>query len=640
MDEQSENKNDDLINAITSEISDCREDERNAQNMILQVIGTGGSILGVLTGASFFFEDRLIGELATFFSQSLFILSGLILCASYLYIYALGIGNVLRFHYLRGLEDRLSILLHGSREDNSFISWMSFSSPIMTRNPTHVKSVYAKIHFFSYVFATVCSGAFGLGIVSVLHDRITKPGLWNECFLYGFYIVMGVFLLIFLAVCVKGKAMYDYAINTALEKRKKRVSELLSTEQKKQNSNSTIPWKTVLSVCGYYLYPRIVDFQKPLLIIVGFLIGIFFKNGALIIPSWGQIGSVLLVWFVVDFLVYQARYLWNDLYGMKGDVIAGKTDRLPVHLIGEDNAILVALIVMILRLILALTLIAFMPKGMRGSILLISLLVFAVAIVYEYVSKKNCANGVYFMVSFGYPLRLLAGIFAAWPQFGRSALSFGENVVPIYTLIPMFIAFGLLGSYSSVLAWTHKAIDQVKKKKSVHKSYYKPLITKIGIKIDHKFPLKEQCHPKDHWCTIFIGSIFMLSAPPCMIAFGDKGFFMIMIAELLFAVFAYYFSYASSKKALIWGLGIAVVILSKATLASTAIAWHPFYCFICILQALFVFLYYFMRYMFTVDYSFVNACKGFAIQLLKIILGKETVDYYKEKHPHQTPKKK
>lgn len=625
MEEQS--KNDDLINVIISEINDCREDERNARNMIFQVISTAGGIIGILTGASFISTEMI--EL----KRGLFILSGLVLCVGYAYTFSLGITNSLRFHYLRGLEDRLSSLLPTQTQNDNFINWTSFSSPILTLNPKHIKqSFYTYAHYFSFSLATFFVIIFGLGMEAVLYVNIEEHNVLDVICATLFAVIMSFAVVVYILACSKAKDMYDYAFNTSVLQRKQRmrnIQQQLSTEAKNVHTRKFL---TQLKVIGYYIYPRIVDFQKPFLILLGFLVGCFFRNGAIITPTRDQLWHLFLVWFVVDFLVYQARYLWNDLYGMEGDITAEKKDRLPVHLIGEKNAILVALIVMILRLVLALVLIAFLPKGLRGSIFIISLMVFVIAFVYEYVSEHNKSNGVYFMVSFGYPLRLITGILAAWPQFGVTALNFGGSVVQISALIPTFIAFGLLGSYSSVLSWTHKAIDQKKQSKKVHKGYYEPLIAKIGDNVSFEYPLKEKCRLSDQWCLIFTCGVVMLSLTPCIIAFGHKGFLGIVLSELLFVILSGYFSFAPIKKAQICGFVIGVVLLLKATLVSTMITWHTFYGLVCILQAFFALLYYFMRFMFTVDYSFLNTCKDVAIYLVKIILGKNTVDYYKKKY--------
>lgn len=46
------------ISELISELSDCREDERNAQNQILQVIYVAGAVLGILFSASYLNDEK------------------------------------------------------------------------------------------------------------------------------------------------------------------------------------------------------------------------------------------------------------------------------------------------------------------------------------------------------------------------------------------------------------------------------------------------------------------------------------------------------------------------------------------------------------------------------------------------------
>lgn len=45
------------IDKLISELNECREDERNTQNQILQVMSVAGTILSILLGTSYFNLD-------------------------------------------------------------------------------------------------------------------------------------------------------------------------------------------------------------------------------------------------------------------------------------------------------------------------------------------------------------------------------------------------------------------------------------------------------------------------------------------------------------------------------------------------------------------------------------------------------
>ncbi len=120
---------------IFNEISEAREDERNAQNLIIQIISATATVLGVIFAGSLF-TDKNPEQVILFW------LNSLIFLAAICFITTLGITNVLRYYYIQSLEERLAITNQESYE-NQIVHWMSFSSPITTRNYKHLDSKYA-----------------------------------------------------------------------------------------------------------------------------------------------------------------------------------------------------------------------------------------------------------------------------------------------------------------------------------------------------------------------------------------------------------------------------------------------------------------------------------------------------------------
>ena len=103
--ESHKNISDKYIDEIISELNDCREDERNAQNQIVQIIGVGGALLGAIWGAAISIagEDPSSPVNEKTFANYLFYLNSVILIVSIFYITSIGITNVLRYHYMREL---------------------------------------------------------------------------------------------------------------------------------------------------------------------------------------------------------------------------------------------------------------------------------------------------------------------------------------------------------------------------------------------------------------------------------------------------------------------------------------------------------------------------------------------------------
>ncbi|MFR2755333.1 MAG: hypothetical protein ACLTC0_07050 [Eisenbergiella massiliensis] len=196
------------IEEIENEISECREDERNAQNQIVQVIGTGGTMMGVIFGAATFltgYGDTSYTIMEDRQRHALFYLNSIVLIVTMFYVISLGINNVLRYHYIRDLEDKLYILISKNSTEKGVTHWMSFSSPVTTRNPTHLKSGYSILHYLSYAIATLCAAAFCVVVTLFEYNSIEMRTSFDLIILIILGIIMLVILIVFIAISVKVK---------------------------------------------------------------------------------------------------------------------------------------------------------------------------------------------------------------------------------------------------------------------------------------------------------------------------------------------------------------------------------------------------------------------------------------------------
>src|SRR5207253_1244883 len=106
--------------------------------------------------------------------------------------------------------------------------------------------------------------------------------------------------------------------------------------------------------------------------------------------STTQLWQAVLVWLVLELLVYQARYQWNDVRGFAADqahpdrVARG---RLPGPIERARPHITASLVVAGVRLALAAALAIAVP-GLRGIILAMTVGVFGGAFVYEHVRSR------------------------------------------------------------------------------------------------------------------------------------------------------------------------------------------------------------------------------------------------------------
>lgn len=646
MDNQNYNE-DTNVEEIINEMNACREDERNAQNQLLQTITTAGTILALIFGASYFFKDL---------SKSiLFHLSNLIFCTTIGYIDTLGISNVIRYHYLQNLEDRLFILSQGKQSDQ-LVHWMSFIAPITTKNIKNIKNKYTTMNYICYTLATICAVLFCIFITFFQFILLESYSLFDKigiAFLIVFFILS---IIVFFYTSVKARNMYDFSINESRKRRDVRtakrmeISELSPEQIEKNEENNDKKkgnLKRRLKLIFYFLYTRKKDFQKSLLLVLGFITGkIFFGNP---INVQNSLKQFIILFIVFDFLVYQARYQWNDIRGAVEDIKEGKGDRLLSMLCEkfslENNVrqrakriVIFSLIIMIIKIISAGVIISQADKQMFLPLLLCSICVFAFAIFYEISRTKKRALGVFLIVSLGYPLRFFAGLWTACPQilnfeflaaffsklflalqqFWLNGIDAIKGIISPYSIIFLILAFAFWGECSVVLAWTHEAISQ-KKPQRIHYQYlckqanYKPLFESENGRI-YKI-----------WNWTYIVSVFFLSLSICSICFTNSNQYplvLILLFELITLLLL--ICYISQMDMIPI---ILLFIALKAIFSILCFEWSLFYAYICVTQSLFTIVYHFLRYFFDPKFDFTKLLWGVLIKLFIWVIGKKTSDY-------------
>jgi hypothetical protein len=136
------------------------------------------------------------------------------------------------------------------------------------------------------------------------------------------------------------------------------------------------------SLAGYLLMPRPGDTVKALLMPLTFGLGVLANGGT----DGRNLARALLVLVVLEFLVYPARYQWNDVRGFAADQRhPGESDRgrLPGPLTKARQRVIASAVVAALRLIVA-GLLAVVPGlDLGGFVLAVIVGVFGVAAAYE-----------------------------------------------------------------------------------------------------------------------------------------------------------------------------------------------------------------------------------------------------------------
>lgn len=636
--EDDSKKTEELIN----ELSECREDERSAQNQAIQVIATAGAILSFIFGASSIVKedaDKIV----------LFLLSNLILCTAVGYITSMGISNVLRYHYIQSLEDKLSKVLPCYPAKNRFVHWMSFSSPVTTRNPFHLESKFTWMHYLCYAGSVVCALIFCIAISAFQYTKIKIHGKLDELGLVFSSIFQGFSLLVFFLSSIKAKDMFRYAGKVSVLKRQRRLNVLQNDEEKRVSLK-----KDILHVIFYFVYPKIKDIHKVFLLIWGFMTGIFLGNGGVSISiNPEQFINLLILIVVFDFLTYQARYQWNDVRGLREDMEEKKEGRLPAALIGTHMAVAVSLVIIIIKILSAI-LISLIWRGRMRRVLLISILLIMVcSILYEAARTLQKVWATLFIVCLGYIIRFFSGLWAAWPdiwsvQFRNIMLSMSDALSALLNIwnadikvitgddfraavILLLAAYGCYGAYSVFLPWTHEAIRQKNKGREIRKLHYCYLYNKIEDRhIDFtgggQQPLRGKGKISDPWNIAYIISSVLLLA----ISFLCRAGIFTFMLELLFFGFSMKLCISSYSEVVYNVVVISGIAVSKAVVTVFAFGLYPFYFYICITQFVFAGTYLFLRYYFDPDFNFMDLCKKAAVGLYILVIGRDTWSYIKE----------
>lgn len=590
------------INEVLHELSECREDERSSQNQMIQVITAAGTIIGVcFTVSAFLSDDKSSTQTLTLVTRISLFLTSCVLCTAFPYITFLGISNVLRYHYIQNLEDRLTQLIYKSNRMNAPLHWMSFSSPILTKNPLHIKTGYTLITYSSYAIATLSAVFFGLSTVIVEYLKIVDCEWYDYCLVAIPFIFITFSFIVFIIISIRAKDMFNRTLTAAKNKRENRFMAL-------HGNYKNFSLKNILRAILYFIYPKRKDFQKLFLIPLGTIIAIFLLNGTITYELvMAHFKDIVTAVFVIDVLVYQSRYQWNDIRGVVEDQTSGKTDRLPVNVLGKKKAVILSLIFISLKCFLAIHISLCNYNALLPYIFLIAL----VAVFYELARQYKCNILIFILVGFGYPLRIFSGLL---PLNGIDPNS-------KITCLLLFLAYTAFGCFSAILPWTHEAILEKRSKTTFTKSYYYPLYDIIKTRdnvdsSDEYFSLKEAGKITDPWNISYVVSIITLSMILSYAMYSP----LFVLLEVLSMFAAIYVCLGSSNNIVFRVLISSLLIILKGIISVVILKWSPLYICICVHQLLFLVVYFILRFQFNPNFNFFKVA-------FSIIIGKSTSDY-------------
>lgn len=467
----------DRISELIAELSDCREDERNTQNQILQVISVAGAVLGILFSASYLNDEtgkafivfqnvkadtgyvfkfcNMVNRIVTY-NRVMFWLSLLIFFTAFAYIVVLGINNILRYYYIQNLEDRLHELIPIAKDDigrGFFLHWNAYIAPIITQKPKHIASTHTLLNFICYSLATCFAILFSMGMVISLFFKINPRERFDYIVIIIVVCVMVLTFVLFLRTSSKANEVAQFAWDMAHENQKNRLLDHSKQSYKKS--------KSFRHILLYLIYPKKKDWYKSLLIVLGFIYGIILTKEINNIMLY--VGRLIFVLFIFDFLAYQARYQINDIRGLKEDKEVGHMDRLlPNEIDNPGHVIKVSFIVAFFRIIMSLIMVTICGGEIRGFLLICLVILFGSTILYETARSNKNIWLIFILVGTGYPLRFFVGFCLMIPM---------NRIIVNIQIVCFILALWAYGSSSSILAWTDEVIKRMQEAKKNYNSF-------------------------------------------------------------------------------------------------------------------------------------------------------------------------
>ena len=607
-------------NEILYELAECRQDERDSQNQILQTLATAASALTIIWGVSIFGELKDFSDIT---KKGIYILCVVVLLAAVSYVISLGITNSIRFHYIRQLEDSLL----NEKNNNNIVHWMSFIASINTKNIKHIfNSKYTTVSFLVYSLAIIFAILFCLGLTMI------------EYFVFNFSDPILLIIPIFLIFCaillyvlstVFAEKMYRFSYKHSFYQRKKRIIKMnngISTIfQEKNRGNRFV--KGLL----YFIYPAVKDFHKLFLIIYGYLMGLLFINQykiniSTVKDSFFKIGVVVII---IEGLIYQARYQFNDIRGLKDDIkthsVFNKSGKYLVECSDKRSLVLLSLFLIIIKMALAFLLIIKIGGKMKMPLLICSNLIIFITIFYEISRSMKWDIPVIIFVSLGYLLRILAGLWCAIPNLFENntlLIELGYSQMNIWLLL---LSFAAMGGFSVTISWIYEAFYQ-KRSGEIVKHHYRYLFESFEERFDKYlqnndngfYPLIEKGKLSDWWNFYFLCSILLCSLN---IVILNEHNVICYVYECVLVFLVIRLCVSSYNEItfllvilLICGVSkfiVTILLIELEIVIATVVLY--------IHQFLFIILYYYLRCRFNPHFNFFKS-------IFLIFIGKDTFD--------------
>lgn len=433
---------DNHLTVLLDELDQCREEDRDARNQMMQAIAAGMAALAVI----FVVFPSVIDPEASPRSDVIWLcelVTVSVLLGVFSYLISLGLIAPLRYYRMRDLERRIYELVGKGNE----AGWIELRAAQTSLNPHHQFSRMGAFHYASLVLAMTF---ISLGCICMFLL------FWDSSPQLTFVLAAMV------AVPFLGFVVWSYLWSTS--KAEQWYKEAQDIAWKKRNTEDTPvdgPKPNFKWLARYLIYPRPQDAMKVGFIFLGVVFGMASTGiDPSVSDSWLTDGilHLLFVVFVFDVLAYQARYQWNDIRGACEDERNPRSEqrgRLRPVLDSIDTAKRISGVALIYKLILAMVILVAWWDGRSVAIGMGIVAMSALAFAYE---RERAGRNRLFMllglVGLGYPLRFVVGYYAT---MGRHLFEGFWSIDP--SIVLLVIATWSFGIVFVSITWTLEGAD-------------------------------------------------------------------------------------------------------------------------------------------------------------------------------------
>jgi 4-hydroxybenzoate polyprenyltransferase len=384
---------------LISDYEMAREDERTLVNTQATVFSAAITLVGLL--AAVVTQNPHVPELV-------FAAAPLIPYALFTHLTIIGLSATIRSYYVRGLEYELQRYAAEPLSHLGNVLPASFVGITIEATSLRWGRGRRSYRWLNLVLVAIILLVFG-GLTWLIATKVS------------FYVRVAMVTVYVPAICLLG---YQAMVNTVGGRGLfiAVANSYLAHRSRLPNAwgNQSHVMRTERSLASYLLLPRPADCVKWLISPLVFVIS------CAVTGDWGSSGRFVLVWLVLEYLLYEARYQWNDIRGVQDDAQHAERrfrGRLPLGDSPRDvlSNIRVSIAVMLVRVCAAIALGVVLRLGIVCLSMFVA--VFGVGTIYEALRQKASSSSpahsrhatplLWLTVGLGYVLRGEVGFVSA-----------------------------------------------------------------------------------------------------------------------------------------------------------------------------------------------------------------------------------